>query len=281
MRKQSVLALIAAAVIVAAGSVSAVSAAAAKKAPAKPAAKAPVNTLLGRWDIQKGNAATNITFTDNKLTLYYESEGGRIITREMSYKFSASPLSLDYRTPEGKAMKLSMTYKIKGDSLTYRFLKTNNKEIPGIAWEFTQKRTADGHVDGDTTATRNRKAEEEKARAEAAKIMGDYRFENMNAMVRIFIKDTKVEFDAFVGDPQKEFKYETSYQYSASPLILEYKDSKGKPAKISMQYKIENNKLIYRFLKGGDDFEPAIYKKRNADGKTAVADMVADKDEAH
>jgi hypothetical protein len=253
----------------------------AAKGRAKTASKAAANPLIGTWGIMKGNAATDVTFSADKVVFHYESEGGSTIDNTMQYKFTASPLALTFKNKEGKVLKLSMSYKINGDKLTYRFLNTKGKEIPGLPWEFSQARTADGHKDGNTIATRDRRKEEAAAREAAKVLIGRYNFDNMNTSIRIDITEDTVTFIASPAEGGKESTYVTNYKFTPSPLALVYTDEKGKTSKISMSYKIVENKLTYRFLSGGTNFNPAIYGGRAKSGKIVVDDMVAEKEPMH
>ena len=256
------------------------------KAPVKAAAtetKTAGNPLVGIWGFTKGNVFTNVTFTEDKAVFHYETEGGHIEDFTMSYKFKASPLALDFKNNEGKVLKLSMSYKVKGETLTYRFLNTKGNLIPGLPWEFSQNRTETGSVDGDTVATRDRQTEERLLKEAAQVIVGSYSFDTTDANVNIVITYNTATFTVTLASTQNASEYKTNFSFSKSPLTLHYTDKNGKASDIVLSYKIADNKLTYRFLKGGADIDQRIYKKRINPAKPAmaVADMVADKQEEH
>lgn len=112
-----------------------------KKESAKPAATA--NPLLGKWSFFSQNQFFEITFAaDTAIFNVRNAETYKSEKVEMKYKFSKSPIILEHKTPDGKTIKLSMKYTVKGDKLTYRFLNTKNKEIPGLYEDFSMTRAS-------------------------------------------------------------------------------------------------------------------------------------------
>lgn len=246
-------------------------------------AKKATNPLLGTWTFSKGNVATDVTFTANQVIFHYETEGGRIEDYTMKYAYKASPLALTFKNSAGKVLKLSMRYKIKGDQLTYRFLNTKGKEIPGLPWEFYHERTASGHVDGDTIATKDLRKEQEAAREAAKVIIGQYSLSNMNSKIEIEFTEDTATFTTSPAEGGQSSTYKMSYKFTKSPLTLTYTDDNGKESKFVMTYKISGDKLIYRFTTVGKNtgFDGSIYLKRMANGKQVTADMEAEKQEMH
>jgi len=112
-----------------------------KKETVKPAAT--VNPLSGKWSFFSQNQFFEITFAaDTAIFNVRNAETYKSEKVEMKYKFSNSPIILEHKTPDGKTIKLSMKYTVKGDKLTYRFLNTKNRPIPGLYEDFSMTRAS-------------------------------------------------------------------------------------------------------------------------------------------
>jgi len=99
--------------------------------------------LSGKWSFMGRMMLYEVTFdADTAIFNMRNIESYKSEKVEMKYKFSKSPLILEHKTPEGKTVKLTMKYTIKGDKLTYRFLNTKNKPIPGLDTGFSMTQTA-------------------------------------------------------------------------------------------------------------------------------------------
>jgi len=231
-----------------------------KKETAKPAAT--VNPLIGTWSFSS-MYDTTVYITFNADTVIFktrEGERGETLKVEMKYKFTKSPVILEYKDAKGKPAKLSLKYSIKGSKLTYRFLNTKNKPVPGLTWQFSmdkKSRTSDPK-DADIVAEKEgREAEEispmggenngmtsDKPAETGNPLLGTWNFSK-------FMNEGEITFNANDVDVKitpeggKPFVIKMKYKYSKSPLTLEYKNPKGKTAKLKMEYKVEGGVLTY------------------------------------